>query len=325
MTQHSRPLRIGTRGSPLALAQAREVAARLVAAHPEAAAAPPEIVAIRTTGDRVTDRPLAEIGGKGLFTKEIEEALLDGRVDIAVHSMKDMPTVLPDGLLIDCLLPREDPRDALILAPDLRLASDGSGGPLAALPPGALVGTSSLRRRALLLHRRPDLRVVEFRGNVDTRLAKLRDGVAQATFLAIAGLNRLGRQGIGAQPLAAELMLPAVAQGAIGIQRRQDDARMAALLAPLSDPATLLCVTVERAFLATLDGSCRTPIAGLAERHTNPEDGTIAVRFRGGIAALDGMRAHFAEASAAPAEAEAMAVDLARRLLAKAGPGFLAP
>ncbi|MEQ8345829.1 MAG: hydroxymethylbilane synthase [Sneathiellaceae bacterium] len=322
MTQLSRPLRIGTRGSPLALAQAREVAARLVAAHPALADTPPEIVAIRTTGDRVTDRPLAEIGGKGLFTKEIEEALLQERIDVAVHSMKDMPTLLPDGLVIDCLLPREDPRDALILSPTLTVATGAAGAapqPLAALPPGALVGTSSLRRRALLLHRRPDLRVTEFRGNVDTRLGKLRDGVAQATFLAMAGLNRLGRQEIGAQPLAAETMLPAVAQGAIGIQRRQADARMAALLAPLCDTDTLLCVTVERAFLATLDGSCRTPIAGLAEL-----SGPATLRFRGGIAAPDGSGAYFTEDSATPDMAAAMAADLARRLLAEAGPGFLA-
>ncbi|MFC3227219.1 hydroxymethylbilane synthase [Marinibaculum pumilum] len=335
-SERSRPapaLRIGTRGSPLALAQAREVAARLLAAHPALAERPPEVVAIRTTGDRITDRPLAEVGGKGLFTKEIEEALLDGRVDMAVHSMKDMPTVLPDGLVIDCLLPREDPRDALILPPP---AGPGGGVVLDGVPQGAVVGTSSLRRRALLLHRRPDLKVVDFRGNVDTRLAKLRDGVAQATFLAMAGLNRLQRHGIGEQPLPPEEMLPAVAQGAIGIERRQDDDAVAALLAPLSDPHCALCVAVERAFLAELDGSCRTPIAGHAELIGEPagaggvseagaKDGSaFRIRFRGGIASPDGAQAFFAEESAAAADAAAMAVAMARRLLAQAGPGFLA-
>ena len=207
------PLRIGTRGSPLALAQAHETRRRLMAAFdlPEEAF---EIVVIKTTGDQILDRPLKEIGGKGLFTREIEDDMLAGRIDIAVHSMKDMPVAQPDGLLLDCYLPREDVRDAFV--------SPHAGG-LADLAPGTKVGTSSLRRKAQLLNRRPDLEVVEFRGNVQTRLRKLEDGVAACTFLAMAGLNRLGMTHVATSTIATEEMLPAVAQGAIGIERRADD------------------------------------------------------------------------------------------------------
>ena len=301
-----RPLRIGTRGSPLALAQAEETRARLMAAHalPEAAF---EIVVIRTTGDKVTDRPLGEIGGKGLFTKEIEEALLAGAIDIAVHSMKDMPTELPGGLTIACLLPREDVRDAFI---SLRHES------LAALPAGTVVGTSSLRRRAQLLHRRPDLRVVEFRGNVGTRLRKLEDGVAEATFLACAGLRRLGRAELIRAAIEPDEMLPAVAQGAIGIETRADDEAAAALLAPIHDAPTGIRLAAERAFLAGLDGSCRTPIAGLAELEGD------TLRLRGEIIRPDGSERLATERRGPPGQAAAMGADAAAELRARAGPGF---
>ncbi len=249
-------LRLGTRGSPLALAQANEVRARLIAAHPELAAEDAvEIVAITTTGDKIQDRTLAEIGGKGLFTKEIEEALLAGRIDAAVHSMKDVPTWLPEGLEISTILPREDPRDALF--------STG-GQDLAGLPAGSVVGTASLRRQAQVLLARPDLRVVPLRGNVQTRLRKLAEGQVDATLLAMAGLKRLGKSGEVSAVLAPEVMLPAVAQGAIGIEVRGDDASTRDTLAALDDADSAIRVAAERACLAVLDGSCRTPIAAFA-------------------------------------------------------------
>ena len=270
-------LRIGTRGSPLALVQAASVKAALAAADPDLAADDAiEIVVIRTTGDRVQDRTLAEIGGKGLFTKEIEEALVEGAIDLAVHSMKDMPTILPDGLVIDGMLPRADPRDALVA-----LTSGG----VEALPQGAVVGTASLRRQAQLLHLRPDLRIIPFRGNVDTRLAKLAAGAAQATVLALAGLARLGKADVAAAVLEPEVMLPAVAQGAIGIERRVGDARAARLLAAIGDRPTMIAVAAERALLEVLDGSCRTPIAALATL-----DGEGGLALRGLVAAPDGSR-----------------------------------
>lgn len=267
-----RPFRIGTRGSPLALAQAHETRARLMAAFdlPEGAFA---IVVIKTTGDRVQDRPLKEIGGKGLFTREIEEALLDGGIDVAVHSTKDMPTAQPDGLTLDAFLPREDVRDAFVTL---------DGRSLADLPEGAVVGTSSLRRRAQLARRRPDLRVVEFRGNVQTRMAKLRDGVAEATFLAMAGLNRLVMDDVPRSPVGADELLPAVAQGAIGLERRIGDDRAGAMLAAIHDDDTGRRIACERAFLRVLDGSCETPIAGLAVL-----DGG-ALDFRGEVLRPDG-------------------------------------
>ncbi|HUF88315.1 MAG TPA: hydroxymethylbilane synthase [Thermohalobaculum sp.] len=301
-----RPLRLGTRGSPLALAQAREARARLMAAHglPEAAF---EIVVIRTTGDKVTDRPLGEIGGKGLFTREIEEALLAGAIDAAVHSMKDMPTLLPEGLAIACLLPREDPRDAYV---SLAHAS------LAEMPAGAVVGTSSLRRRAQMLNRHPGLRVVEFRGNVQTRLRKLQEGVAEATFLAAAGLRRLGRDDVIRAVMDADEMLPAVAQGAIGLETRAADAATRALLAPIHDTPTGIRIAAERAFLAGLDGSCRTPIAGLAEIMGE------RLRLRGEIIRPDGTERLATERSGPLSDAAAMGADAARELRARAGPGF---
>lgn len=299
-------IRIGSRGSPLALAQANEVKQRLVSAHGLDAAAV-EIRTFKTTGDRIQDRPLAEAGGKGLFTKEIEEALLAGEIDLAVHSMKDMPTELPGGLTIASMLPREDVRDAFI---SLRYAS------LAELPSGAVVGSSSLRRQAQVRRLRPDLNVIEFRGNVGTRLRKLEQGVAEATFLACAGLKRLGQAGRITSVMPSEEMLPAVAQGAIGIEIRRDDADTARLVAALNHGPTAVCVETERAFLARLEGSCRTPIAGLAELH----DGVI--HFRGLILSPDGTRFHAIQRQGSPADARAMGDDAGRELRAVAGPDF---
>ena len=301
-----RPLRIGTRGSPLALAQANETRSRLAGAFdlPEEAF---EVVAIKTTGDRVLDRPLKEIGGKGLFTREIEEAMLTGAIDIAVHSMKDMPVLQPQGLVLDTYLPREDPRDAFVSRRFERLSD---------LPEGAVLGSSSLRRRAQMAHRRPDLRLVEFRGNVQTRLRKLDDRVADATFLAMAGLRRLGMEEVARSALPPDDMLPAVAQGAIGIERRADDGRAAALLEAVHHRPTAEVLAAERAFLAALDGSCETPIAGLAERTGGD------VRLRGEILRTDGSEV-LADAESAPVEdAAEMGRLLAGRLLERAGPGF---
>lgn len=304
------PLKIGTRGSPLALAQAHETRDRLAKAFalPQEAF---EIVVIKTSGDNMQliaeDRPLKEIGNKGLFTKEIEEAMLAGGIDIAVHSMKDMPVEQPAGLLLDCYLPREDVRDAFV-SPAVARLSD--------LPQGAVVGTSSLRRRAQLLHFRSDLKVVEFRGNVQTRLQKLADGVALATFLAMAGLNRLGRSDVAQSPVEPEQMLPAVAQGAIGIERRADDRRTAALLEAIHDTPTGQRLAAERAFLATLDGSCETPIGGLAELN----GGTL--RLRGEILRPDGSDCLADEVTGAVEDGPHMARALAEGLKTRAGAGF---
>ncbi len=303
-------LRIGTRGSPLALVQAEETRRRLLAAHPELDPAEVALEVIRTTGDREQGRPLAEIGGKGLFTKEIEEALLDGRVDLAVHSMKDVPTVLPAGLAIDCLLPREDPRDAFISDKATRLGE---------LPEGAVVGSTSLRRKAQVLAARPDLSVVSLRGNVDTRLRKLRQGEIDATLLARAGLRRLGRLDRVTSVMEVSEMLPAVAQGAIGIERRHGDDRVAALLAPLNHADTATCIGAERAFLAALDGSCRTPIAGLAELD---ESGHLS--FRGLLLEPDGSRVFEAQRAGPAAAAEALGRDAGEELRRAAGPEFFA-
>jgi hydroxymethylbilane synthase len=300
-------IRIGTRGSPLALAQARETGARLVAAHAGLSEADVALEVITTTGDRIRDRSLRDAGGKGLFTKEIEEALLDGRIDLAVHSMKDMPTELPPGLEIVCLLPREDARDAF-LSP--RAAS------LAGLPEGAVIGSSSLRRAAQVRHIRPDLTVVEFRGNVQTRLKKLDDGVADATFLACCGLKRLGLEELITCPVEPEVMLPAVAQGAIGIEIRGEDQRMRELLAPLDDVETGHRVAAERALLAALDGSCRTPIAALAVL-----DGD-RLQLRAQILRPDGSQALETGRAGPVAEAAAMGRDAGEELRLKAGPGF---
>jgi hydroxymethylbilane synthase len=302
---------IGTRGSPLALAQAELTKAALLAAHPGLKAEDIEIVPIKTTGDKVQDRTLSEIGGKGLFTKEIEEALLDGRVDLAVHSMKDMPTFLPPGLIIAAMLEREDPRDALISP-----VADS----IENLPQGAIVGTASLRRQAQVLALRPDLKVQPLRGNVGTRLDKLARGEAAATLLALAGLKRLGRVAAATAILSTEQFLPAVAQGAIGIEIRENDPRITALVAPINHPPTLIAVTAERAMLAVLDGSCRTPIAGYAEI-----SGT-QLRLRGLVALPDGTESHHAEdtGNATLEGAAALGRAVGERLKALAGPNFLA-
>ncbi|OED46222.1 hydroxymethylbilane synthase [Rhodobacteraceae bacterium (ex Bugula neritina AB1)] len=304
------PLKIGTRGSPLALAQAYETRARLATAFdlpPEAF----EIVVIKTTGDNqaliAADKPLKELGGKGLFTKEIEEDLLSGAIDIAVHSMKDMPVLQPEGLTLDTYLPREDVRDAFI-SPSLTSLHD--------LAAGALVGTSSLRRRAQLLNRRPDLQVVEFRGNVQTRLRKLSEGVAECTFLAMAGLNRLAMTDVPANAIETRDMLPAVAQGAIGIERRADDSRAGDMLAAIHDHQTGQRLAAERAFLAALDGSCETPIAGLAEL-----DGTT-LRLRGEVLRPDGSEAIHDDQSCAIEDGAGLGREMAAKLLEKAGKGF---
>jgi hydroxymethylbilane synthase len=301
-----RPMKLGTRGSPLALAQAHETRDRLAAAFdlPRDAF---EIKVIKTTGDRVTDRPLKEIGGKGLFTREIEEALLTGEIDLAVHSMKDMPVLQPEGLALDTYLPREDPRDAFV--------SPAVSG-LADLPEGARVGTSSLRRRAQVLVAYPRLEVVEFRGNVQTRLRKLDDGVAACTFLAMAGLKRLDRTDVATAAIAPEEMLPALAQGAIGIERRAEDNRAADMLAAIHDAETGKQLAAERAFLAALDGSCETPIAGLAEL----EGGTL--RLRGEILRPDGSECLSDDQRAPIEDGAELGREMAGKLLAQAGEGF---
>ncbi len=269
-------LRIGTRGSPLALAQAHEVRDRLIAAHPELGEpGAVEITIIKTMGDQILDRPLAEVGGKGLFTKEIDEAMLDDRIDLAVHSMKDVATVLPDGIDLPCVLEREDVRDAFMC---LKAKS------FAELPEGAVIGTAGLRRAAQVLNRYPHLTVTSLRGNVQTRMKKLAEGAIDATLLAMAGLNRLGLTHHAAAALETDDMLPAIAQGAIGVTCRQGDNEAERYLLPLIHSKTTARVACERAFLATLDGSCKTPIAGLAEL---TGDGKT-LRFRGMILRPDG-------------------------------------
>lgn len=286
-------LRIGTRGSPLALAQAHETRRRLMAAH-GLAESDLEIVVISTTGDRVRDRPLADIGGKGLFTKEIEEALIDRTIDLAVHSMKDVPAQLPEGLDMVAILPREDVRDAF-LSLTARTIHE--------LPQGAVLGSSSVRRTAQALRLRPDLRPVQFRGNVETRLKKLADGVADATFLACAGLNRLGYTEHITWRVPTDVMLPAVAQGAIGIETRRDAHKVRDLLAAINHEPSAIAVACERAFLAALDGSCRTPIAG----HAELQDGRL--HFRGHALTLDGLKCFETTRVGPAAEAAAMGHD----------------
>jgi hydroxymethylbilane synthase len=295
-------LRIGTRGSPLARVQADAVARKLEA---NADGLTTELVVIKTTGDHVLDRPLSEIGGKGLFTKEIEEALFDGRIDLAVHSLKDVATVLPDGLDLAAVLPREDVRDALIAGDVARLAD---------LPPGAVVGSSSLRRRAQILALRPDVEVVNLRGSVQTRMTRVANGDIHATLLAMAGLNRLGRADAASAPIAVDELLPAVAQGAIAVEIRTDDDATRELLAPLDDAATAMAVTAERAFLRALDGSCRTPIAAYARM-----DGDD-VAFAGLLAYPDGAKLWRAQRRGRPADAWHLGDDAGREVRAEAGP-----
>ena len=300
-------IRIGTRGSPLALAQAHETRDRLSIAHSIDPAAI-EIVVIATTGDQIQDRPLAEIGGKGLFTRELEEQLQDGRIDMAVHSMKDMPAQLPDGLEICCLLEREDTRDAF-LSPSV--------GSIAELPKGATVGSSSVRRAAQLLNIRPDLNVVQFRGNVQTRLKKLDDGVAVATFLACAGLRRLGLANLITSAVSIEDMLPAVAQGAIGIEISSANQRARDLLAPLNHDETSICIKTERAFLKELDGSCRTPLAGNATLSGD------TITFHAMALTLDGKKVFRTTRVGPKSNAAEMGLDAACEIRAMAGPDLV--
>jgi hydroxymethylbilane synthase len=303
-----RPILIGTRGSPLALWQARHVWARLL----ETSALGEGdlgLSVITTSGDRIKDKPLREFGGKGLFTKEIDEALLREDVDLAVHSIKDLPTELPRGIVIAAVLPRADVRDAFIGA---------TAGTLGELPPGSTVGTSSLRRAAQVYRARPDLRVVDFRGNVETRLKKLGEGQADATLLALAGLERLGLAARATSILSTEEMLPAVAQGAIGVTCREDDAKLRALLEPLNDVASATTVACERGFLARLDGSCKTPIAGLAELDAG------MLKFRGLVIRPDGREWYDIEVTGEAEHARQLGTDAGKELLARAGPGFMA-
>lgn len=306
MAQSTASLRIGTRGSPLAMVQARTVRSRLAAAA-GIKEDTIELVVIRTTGDIIQDRTLAEEGGKGLFTKEIEEALLDQRVDLAVHSAKDMPTILPDGLILAACLEREDPRDVFI---------SRKAGTLAELPRGASLGTTSPRRQAIAKRMRPDLAIVPLRGNVETRLRKLDNGDVDATLLALAGLKRLGLTEHATDIMGVEEFLPAAGQGAIGIEARAGDSRIRELLARIDHADTSTAVVCERAFLAVLDGSCRTPIAGHA---TVSGD---AVQFRGLIARPDGAAAHDISGTGHRIDAATIGADAGRELRHRAGPGF---
>jgi hydroxymethylbilane synthase len=299
-------LRLGSRGSPLALAQAREVLRR-IAAVSALAAERTEIKVIRTTGDAIQDRPLAEAGGKGLFTKEIEEALLAGTIDLAVHSSKDMPTVLPQGLTLSAFLPREDARDAFI---------GRTAKTLRELPAGAILGTASLRRQALARRLRPDLRIVPLRGNVETRLRKLKAGEVDATLLAVAGLKRLGLLSVATELLDIDEFVPAVGQGAIGIESRAGDASTGALLARINDADTAAALAAERAFLAALDGSCRTPIGGHARLAGN------LLRFRGIIIKPDGSEAFEVVREGSREDAAALGRDAGDELKRQAGSDF---
>jgi hydroxymethylbilane synthase len=296
-------IRIGTRGSPLALAQARMTRDALAAQ----GAGEIEIVTIRTSGDRIQDRPLSDAGGKGLFTKEIEEALLGGSIDLAVHSAKDMPTALPDGLMLAACLPREDVRDAFI---------SGSAKSLRELPHGAVVGTASLRRQAMVRRLRPDISTAVLRGNVETRLRKLEAGEVDATLLALAGLKRLGLADKATALLDAQEFLPAVGQGAITIEAREDDARTRELLAKIDHADTSVALACERAFLAVLDGSCRTPIAG----HAVLDGDTIS--FRGMILRPDGSEAFETSRTGHRRDAVALGADAGAELKGRAPPDF---
>jgi hydroxymethylbilane synthase len=300
------PLRIGTRGSPLALVQAQAVRARLAIALKRDEASI-EIKVIRTTGDMIQDRPLADEGGKGLFTREIEQALLGGAIELAVHSAKDMPTFLPAGLMLAACLEREDARDVFI-SRKARTFAD--------LPNGASVGTTAPRRQAILKRARPDLDMVALRGNVETRLRKLDDGAADATILALAGLKRLGLAGRATAIMSVDEFCPAVGQGAIGIEARADDARIRDVLALIDHADTSTALAAERAFLAELEGTCHTPMAG----HATVAGDTL--EFRGLIAKPDGSAAHEMEVSGPRHDAIAIGAGAGRTLKQKAGPKF---
>jgi hydroxymethylbilane synthase len=302
----SSPLRIGTRGSPLALAQAYETRKRLTNAL-NISEDSFEIVVISTSGDRILDRPLKEVGGKGLFTKEIEQDMLDRKIDIAVHSMKDMPVEQPDGLTLGCYLPREDVRDAFVSSRYKNVNE---------LPSGSKVGTSSLRRKAQLKFSRPDLEVVEFRGNVQTRLKKLKDGVATCTFLAMAGLNRLGLEEVAQSTMSPNEMLPAIAQGAIGIEWREEDRQISDILKKIHHEETGQRLNTERAFLAELDGSCQTPIAGLAIIEGS------SLKFTGQVLRTDGSESISETAFGDIEDGPRLGREMAQKILSQAGPEF---
>jgi len=294
-------LTIATRGSMLALWQAEHIKARLMEYHPGLVV---DLLVLKTQGDKILDVPLAKVGGKGLFVKEIEEALLDGRADLAVHSMKDVPTELPAGLAIGVTPKREEPADAL-----LSVKHDG----LAGLPQGAAVGTSSFRRQAQLLMRRPDLEIKMLRGNVNTRLRKLMDGEYEAIVLAMAGLKRLGLSAPKMEILGPPEFLPAVCQGVLGIEFREDDTELAALLAFLDHPETSVRVLAERGFLTTLQGGCQVPIAGYAEVVDRQ------VRLTGLVADLEGKRVIRREATGPTGQAWRIGQDLAQEILEAGG------
>ena len=296
----ARPLRLGTRRSPLALAQAEETRARLCAAHGWAESAV-ELVTVIASGDRVQDRPLSEIGGKALWTKELDAWLDERRIDAAVHSMKDVETIRPPFLTIAAILPREDVRDVLVGAASI-----------AAIPPGARVGTSAPRRAAQMLHARPDVLVVTFRGNVATRIAKLAAGEADVTLLAAAGLARLGETGVGT-PLECDDWLPAPAQGAIGIECRADDARVIALLGAIDHPPSRAQVMAERALLAALGGTCHSPVAVLCRHEGERLTMRAALYSENGAARIERSASFALEDADGPAQ-------LARELLAQADP-----
>ena len=301
----TKTIKIATRRSVLAMKQTQIVKDALLSAHSHLKI---ELISMSTQGDRQLDQSLAKIGGKGLFVKELEQALLDGTADFAVHSMKDMPTELPDGLIIPCLLPREDVRDVFISNKASRLQD---------LPQGAVIGSASLRRQAQIKNQRPDLEVVTFRGNVQSRLRKLEEGIVDATLLAQAGLNRLDMAHVATETLSIEQMLPAVAQGAIGIECREGDKRVLDYLAPLACADTMACVTAERAVLAALDGSCRTPIAALATLN----DGTISLRAL--VLRPDGSEALETTREGPVSDALALGEDAGAELKQRAGPDFM--
>ena len=301
------PLKIGSRASPLALRQAEEVRTALVANQPDLQV---DIIEISTTGDRIQDRTLAAIGGKGLFTKEIEQALLDGAVDICVHSAKDMLTEFPSGLMLGPILQREDTRDGFI---------SHSGQKLSEMPSGAVIGTASLRRQSQILALRPDLQVITFRGTVQTRLRKLDEGQADATLLAVAGLKRLDCMDVLTQIFDPETILPAVGQGAIALELRVDDERSMRAVEPLNDAKSATEVAMERAFLAVLDGSCRTPIAGIATANIDAD----RIKFRGLIAKADGSVVHSTIREGTINDAIDMGKDAGLEIKTEAGPKFL--
>ena len=304
------PLRIGTRGSPLALAQAYETRRRLMDQFEEMNEdGAIEICVLKTQGDMILDKSLMELGGKGLFTKELDTALLGNEVDICVHSMKDVPTWLPDGTILPCNLPREDTNDAFIY-------KDGSVKTIEDLPDGSVIGTASLRRQAQLMAKNPTLKCVNFRGNVQTRLRKLDDGVVDATLLAIAGLKRMDMDDCATSVLDWDEMLPAVAQGAIGIQCRSDDERSLKYITALNHPETKACVDCERAFLEALDGNCKTPIAGQARII----DGKI--KFRGLIAMPDGSQKFETESEGSIEDAKKIGKEAGEYLKNEAGDKF---